>query len=117
MEIIYDKEEALCAVAQDGMNLRLVNEDLQDDSEVVLTAIENNYCAFQFASDRLQGELSDKITKDDRYYYNIVHPLSGMRYNIPLLSSTDPGYFYRYVEFMKMKERSPNTFERVMNWD
>lgn len=117
--MIKDKEEALKMVGQDGMNLRLVSEELQNDREVVLAAIQNTPYAFQFASDALQKDeaLSGLIDKNERYYFNMVDPRNGARYDIPLLIPSAPDYYSKYVHFMKIKERSPNTFERILRWD
>ena len=48
----------------------------------------------------------DKI-KDDSYYFNIMDPKTGKRYNIPLLEKTG-SYYQDYVHYMKIKETSPN---------
>ena len=53
----------------------------------------------------------------DQYYFNMRDPATNLRYDIPLLSTTDPGYYFKYIYFMKLKERSPETFEKAMRWD
>ena len=50
-------------------------------------------------------------------YFDTFDERTGLRFNIPMLSTIDPEYFFKYVRFMKMKERSPETFEKVLNWD
>jgi len=57
------------------------------------------------------------VKHDDAYYFNMKNPRSGLRYSIPLLSPLDPDYFQKYVYFMKIKERSPDTFEKILRWD
>jgi len=119
MIAITEKQAALEAVKEDGMNLRLVSEDLQNDKDVVLAAMANNTNAFQFASQKLQKdeELASQVEKNDSYYYNMVNPRTGRRYDIPMLSPIDPKYYWEYVYRMKIKESSPNTFEKMLNWD
>ena len=53
----------------------------------------------------------------DQYYYNIMNPDTGRRFDIPMLITTSPSYYYKYIEFMKLRERSPDTFEKVLSWD
>lgn len=60
----------------------------------------------------------DKNTKlNDAFYYDIVNPDTGYRYDIPLLSTLDPEYFFKYVHYMKIRESSPDTFKKILNWD
>lgn len=124
--MIYDKEEMLELVKQDGMNLRLGNWDLKEDKEVVFEAIKNNISSFPFASEKLQKDeelLSyvqakiKNLKNPDSYYYNMIDPKSGYRYDIPMLSTFDPVYYFKYVRYMKMKEQSLDTFEKVLRWD
>jgi len=119
MKKITNKEDALEAVSKEGMNLRLASWALKEDKEVVLTAVKNNPHSIQFANDKLQDdeELWLYVTKDDSYYYNLVDPGSGFKYSIPMLKRDDPAYFFKYVDYMKTKERSPNTFEKILRWD
>ncbi|MDQ7001579.1 MAG: hypothetical protein Q9N02_02680, partial [Ghiorsea sp.] len=35
-----------------------------------------------------------------QYYYNIVNPQNGMRYDIPMLTTRDPAYYYKYIRVM-----------------
>lgn len=116
---IFDKDGALKAVEEDGMNLRLASEDLQNDKDVVLAAMANNKYALQFASEELQKdeELASQVVKNDSYYYNMLDPRTGLRYDIPLLSPIDPKYYWEYIYRMKLKERAPNTFEKMLRWD
>ena len=113
------KTEALELVEKDGMQLRILDSDFQNDVDVVLAAIKNNANAFQFASDRLKEDktLNAMIVKNDSYYFDIVNPQSGLKYAIPMLNSGAPGYFYKYINYMKLRERSPETFQKVLNWD
>ncbi|MDQ7058625.1 MAG: hypothetical protein Q9N62_09345 [Ghiorsea sp.] len=55
--------------------------------------------------------------EEDQYYYNMVNPQNGMRYDIPMLNILDPEYYYKYINFMKMRERSEETFNKMLNWD
>ena len=55
--------------------------------------------------------------EEDQYYWNMKDPRSGRRYDIPMLNSLDGDYYFKYIEFMKVKERSPDTFDKVLNWD
>ena len=114
-----DKEVTMLAVKEDGMNLGLASWRLQEDKEVVLSAVKNNPHSIQYADDDLQKdeELLSYVTKDDSYYWDIVEPYSRRRYDIPMLSTTEPGYFRLYVRFMRTKEQSPNTFEKILRWD
>ena len=117
--MIHDKTEAMEMVEQDGMNLRLVSEELQNDKDVVLAAIKNCSYALQFASDELQedGAITSLVEKDDAYYFNMVDPCNGLKYDIPMLAPTHPEYFFKYVYNMKLKESSPDTFEKMLRWD
>ncbi|WP_038250915.1 hypothetical protein [Ghiorsea bivora] len=55
--------------------------------------------------------------EENKYYYNMVNPQNGLRYDIPMLTPTDPDYFSKYVYFMKMKEQSEETFDKILRWD
>lgn len=114
-----DKDIALSAVGGDGMNLYRVSRRLKEDREIVLKAVQNNPHSIQFAADSFQDdkELWAYVTKDDRYYYSLVDPRNGRRYDIPMLMSNDPGYVFKYIRFMKQKEQSPDTFEKMLRWD
>jgi len=113
------KTEALELVKKEGMQLRIMDDDFQNDMDIVLEAIKNTPHAFQFASERLQKDktLNASVIKDDSYYFNIVNERSGERFSIPMLDPGAPGYFYKYVNYMQLRERSPDTFEKVLKWD
>ena len=124
--MINDKEKILELVKQDGMNLRHANWDLQEDKEVVFEAIKNNISSFPFASEKLQKDVEllsyvqtkiKSLPNPDNYYYNMIDPRSGYRYDIPMLMRDDPEYYGKYIDFMQLKERSPDTFEKVLRWD
>lgn len=124
--MIYDKEEMLELVKQDGMNLRHANWDLQEDKDIVFEAIKNNISSFPFASVKLQKDEElfsyvqakiKKLPNPDSYYFHMLDPRSGYRYDIPMLMRSEPAYFYKYVDYMKLKERSPDTFEKILRWD
>jgi len=55
--------------------------------------------------------------KSDAEYFDVLDPKTGLRFDIPMLSRVDPGYFFKYIYFMKIRERSPDTFERILRWD
>ena len=57
------------------------------------------------------------VEKDDSYYFNIIDPWRGNKYDIPMLSRLDPTYYFRYVYFMRIRETSPDTFEKMLRWD
>ncbi|MBL7005338.1 MAG: hypothetical protein ISR69_15075 [Gammaproteobacteria bacterium] len=49
--------------------------------------------------------------------FKIVDPETGERYDIPLLSSIDGDYFFKYAYYMEILEDSPETFEQILNWN
>ena len=114
-----DKEITLQAVKADGMNLRLAYWDLKEDKEVVLEAVKNNPHSIQFAGESLQDdeELWSYVTKNRSYYFDMIDHQTGFRYDIPMLDTMDPDYFAKYVRFMQIKERSPDTFDKIQRWD
>ena len=114
-----DKEITLQAVKADGMNLRLAYWDLKEDKEVVLEAVRNNPHSMQFAGESLQDdeELWSYVTKNRSYYFDMIDHQTGFRYDIPMLDTMDPDYFAKYVRFMQIKERSPDTFDKIQRWD
>lgn len=74
---------------------------------------------FQERLDRIEKKV-DSIKspkRDDTDYYNMVNPDTGRRYDIPLLLASDPEYYEKYVNFMKLKVSSPGTFEKALRWD
>ena len=100
------------------MNLRLAFWNLREDRELVLAAVKNNPHAIQFASDQLQKDedLLSYVTKNDEYYFNLIDD-SGFRYSIPLLNTNDQDYYSKYINYMQIMERSPDTFEKIVRWD
>lgn len=64
-------------------------------------------------------DLKQKNTEytDEGKYFNMKDPDTGERYDIPLLAVSDPNYFGKYVSYMKMKEKTPEIFKRIMNWE
>jgi len=76
------------------------NQDVQDDS----TDLPEKPLTFV-----------DEVERD-QYYYNIMNPETGERFDIPLLIKTNPSYYYKYINYMKIRERSPETFATIMNW-
>lgn len=55
--------------------------------------------------------------EEDQYYYNMKDPRTGHRYDIPMLDRMAGDYYFQYIEFMKTKESSPETFNKVLSWD
>ncbi len=55
--------------------------------------------------------------KGDSYYFGLVDENTGFKYNIPLLDASAPGYYFKYVYYMRLKERSENTFSQLMGWN
>lgn len=53
----------------------------------------------------------------DAEYWNTMNPATGLRYAIPLLDRKDPQYFFKYVNYMKIREASPDTFAKIMSWE
>ena len=64
-----------------------------------------------------ENQAKSSVVKDDSYYFDLKDPRTGVRYDIPMLDTLSPGYYYDYIHYMKLKESSPNTFEKVMSWD
>ena len=71
-----------------------------------------------------ETSVTDSITENDHSrvisdaeYFDTINPDTGFKYDIPMLSTSDPDYFFQYVYFMKLKERAPESFERMMNWE
>jgi hypothetical protein len=58
-----------------------------------------------------------KRPKTNNEYFDTFDPRNGMRFDIPMLNTTDPRYYYKYIDYMKMREQSPDTFEKVLSWD
>ena len=117
--MIQNKDEMMRLVKENGMTLRLASSELQDDRELVHTAVENNPYSLQFASEILQQdkELLSMVDKNHAYYFSMVDPATGLKYNIPMLDTMSPTYFYDYVYYMKIKERTPDTFENILRWN
>lgn len=116
--MIQDKQEMLKLVRIDGMNLRLAFWNLREDRDLVLAAVKNNPYSIQFASDELQEdeELLSYVIKNDEYYFSLIDD-NGYRYSIPFLNTSDQDYYSKYINYMKIKERSPDTFEKIARWD
>lgn len=62
-------------------------------------------------------EESAEYSKSDADYYNTFDPDTGLRFDIPMLDTLDPSYYFKYVDHMKRREVSPETFEKLLNWD
>jgi len=59
----------------------------------------------------------EQIDKEFKRLYNIKNPKTGQRYDIPLLDINQPGYYFKYIDYMKMFEQDPAAFERMLRWD
>jgi hypothetical protein len=57
-----------------------------------------------------------EVIKNDEYYWNQFTP-AGTRYSIPLLDASKASYKRKYIEYMKLREKKPQTFEKILNWD
>ena len=66
------------------------------------------------ASQSTQSGVSN-LTDED--YFNMLNPETGLRYDIPMVSPVDPTYYFKYIYYMKLKERSPDTFQKILNWE
>lgn len=64
------------------------------------------------ASGKSKGEYPLEI----QYYMDIVDPRTGKPYMIPMLTMADAGYLSEYADYMKLKERDPAAFEKILNW-
>lgn len=49
--------------------------------------------------------------------YNEKNPATGLRYDIPMLSTTDPDYAMAYARMMRLKRTNSTLFDKIMNWD
>jgi len=60
----------------------------------------------------------DISVEDDEVidYYNMVDEKTGVRYNIPFLSTDDDNYVEKYKEFMKLKLKDEDQFNELMEW-
>lgn len=56
-------------------------------------------------------------TRTNKEYFAETDPKTGKRYSIPMLNTKNPQYFTRYVEYMKLKEKHPEQFQKIMNWE
>lgn len=56
------------------------------------------------------------VSPDDKYF-QILNPDTGLRFDIPLLSPVDPNYYFQYIYYMKLREQSPEAFQKTLNWE
>lgn len=56
-------------------------------------------------------------SKTNSEYFDTFDPETGLRFDIPMVSPNDPDYFYTYIYYMKLRDRAPETFERILNWE
>ena len=54
--------------------------------------------------------------EEEEQLANEVDPETGRPYDIPLLFPTDPLYRVKYISFMLLKRRAPDTFQAILNW-
>lgn len=59
----------------------------------------------------------DTSAKTDAEYFNIIDEETGKRFNIPLLDVNAPGYYHKYINYMQLRERSPETFAKILGWE
>lgn len=57
------------------------------------------------------------IASPDDKYFQILNPDTGLRFDIPLLSPVDPNYYFQYIYYMKLREQSPEAFQKTLNWE
>ena len=74
------------------------------------------------ATVEIQGEgpaTIEKKVKDytDEELFSIVNPETGMRFDIPMLSTIAPDYFWSYIYYMKIYLSSPEQFKKIMEWN
>lgn len=67
------------------------------------------------AAPEVLPEIEEK-PQTDADYFDIKNPETGFRYNIPMLDTGAPGYYYKYINYMKIRETSPETFKQIMDW-
>jgi len=70
--------------------------------------------------DFVNGEITESKTahkKTPKEYFAEVDPTTGLRYLIPMLNAKDPHYFQKYVKYMVLKEKNPQEFKRIMEWN
>ena len=58
-----------------------------------------------------------KFNYTDSEYWMMMDPNTGERYDIPMVNPGKPGYSFRYIDMMKERVISPDTFQKIMNWD
>ena len=67
-------------------------------------------------ADMTGGQASMVDPNSDEYYFNQVDPVTGIKFDIPLLDRQDPDYRAKYIEYMKMREKQPEKFKKVISW-
>lgn len=73
-----NKEVVSAAVSQNGYALRFASPHLQDDEEIVLTALKNKVGSLKYASERIQ-KLAHSIRGDHRSPPEILEWVMRMR--------------------------------------
>lgn len=90
------------------------NQDVEntlDNQELSNKTLDN------YQAKNSEPEKNTEPEKTDAEYFEMINPETGMRYEIPFLSYSDNDYFYKYVEYMKLKEKNPEQFEKILNWN
>lgn len=69
-----------------------------------------------------EGEVPATLVKKVKDYtdeelFAIVNPETGMRFDIPMLSTIAPDYFWSYIYYMKIYLSSPEQFKKIMEWN
>lgn len=62
-------------------------------------------------------EQTEEQKMTDLDYWEIKNPDTGYRYDIPHLDKESGTYVWDYIAMMKLKERQPGTFDRIINWE
>lgn len=129
-------EIVLEAVKQNGESIRLISKELfyklAKHKNLVIEALKNTIHTYQYLPDDIQndaeilkyidfsflkGTSAEDKNKAVNYYWNMKDPKNGHKYEIPMLLRSDPAYFFKYIDYMKLKISSPATFEKIINWD
>ena len=72
----------------------------------------------EIPNNQMHGTTADGSSGNkDNKYFEILNPDTGLRFDIPLLSPLDPDYYYNYIYYMKLRERSPETFNKLIGWE
>ena len=111
-ELFFDKDVILAALQKDESQWESITEQIGLEDEIIAgTSVKTP------AIETISELTADEKLKERQRLFKIVDPRTGMRYSIPLLDYNSPSYFREYSEYMKILERDPATFERILRWD